>query len=76
MSPEQMKKKSGEKVKQIMGLMATLHLKVEAKQRINDQGFIENLVFWIDDEKYPTEEVKPTGETAPVETVPAPVENK
>jgi len=52
MSPEQMKQRSGEKVKQVMDLVTALNLQLEARERINDGGFIENVIFWIDNEKY------------------------
>lgn len=51
-----MQAKSADKVKQIMSLMGVLHLRVEARERITEQGFIEKLVFWIDEEKYPSVE--------------------
>jgi len=58
MTPEQMRAKSAEKVKQVMDLMTSLNLKVEARERIDEGGFIEKLVFWIDNEKYPSPEVE------------------
>lgn len=63
MTPEQMQEKSSMKVKQVMDMMALLNLRVEARQRVDRQGFIEMLTFWIDDEKYPA---APTGENGPV----------
>lgn len=68
MTPEQMKKRSSEKVKQVMDLMKELHLRVEAREKVDQGGFIEKMVFWIDEEKYPSgtnpEKVAgPTGET-------------
>lgn len=53
MTPQEMQAKSADKVKQIMSLMSVLHVRVEARERITEQGFIEKLVFWIDEEKYP-----------------------
>ncbi len=53
MTQKEMQDRSGHKLKQVMDLATVLHLRVEAKQRINEQGFIENVVFWHDDEKYP-----------------------
>ena len=61
MTPEQMKQRSGEKMKQVMSLVTALNLQLEARERINEGGFIENVIFWIDNEKYPqlqTEEEK------------------
>lgn len=52
MTPEQMRAQSASKVKQITELMKVLHIRVEARQRMSPEGFIENIVFWIDDEKY------------------------
>lgn len=58
MSPEQMKQRSGEKVKQVMNLVTALNLQLEARERINDGGFIENVIFWIDNEKYPQPQIE------------------
>lgn len=33
-------------------MMGALNISVEARQRVNEGGFIENMVFWIDNEKY------------------------
>lgn len=55
-----MRERSADKVKQIVELMKVLHLRVEARERVSEQGFIERIVFWIDDEKY----------VAPIEPVP------
>ncbi len=53
MTPKETQARSGEKVKQVTDLMALLHLRVEAKERIDQHGFLEKTIFWIDDEKYP-----------------------
>lgn len=73
MTPQEMQARSSEKVKQIMGLMTSLHLRVEARERISQEGFIEKTIFWIDDENYPS--AAPTGATAeaPVQEKAAPV---
>ncbi len=65
MTPEQMQQRSSEKVQQVLSLMKTLHIAVEAKERIDPKsGFIEKMVFWIDNEKYPApDQTGPTGET-------------
>lgn len=55
-----MKKRSSEKVKQVMSLMKTLHLRTEARDRIGEGGFMEKVVFWIDDENYPQPEPEVT----------------
>ena len=57
MTPEQMQQKSAEKVKQVMDLMQTLNLKFEARERVGEGGFLEKVVFWIDEENYPQPEV-------------------
>lgn len=59
MTPDQMRDNSSKKVKQVMELLKMLHLRVEAKQRLTPEGFLENMVFWIDEEKYP----QPKGNT-------------
>lgn len=68
MTAQEMMNKSSAKVKQVNDLMTLLHIRVEARERITDQGFIEKLVFWIDDEKYPQAPAKvegPEGAEAP-----------
>lgn len=52
MTPEQMQQRSAEKVQQVMDLIKSLNLQVEARERVNERGFIERIVFWIDEEKY------------------------
>ena len=54
MTPEEMRASSAAKVKRIMELMQSLHVRVEARERISQEGFIEKTVFWIDDEQYPS----------------------
>ncbi len=69
MDEKQMRERSAAKVKQVVDLMHSLQLRQEARERLNPQtGFIEKLVFWIDDEKY---EAAPPVETVPVATPPA-----
>ncbi len=64
MTPEAMRTRSSEKVRQVTDLMKVLSLRIEARERVNEQGFIEKLVFWIDDEAYaPAEPIGPSGET-------------
>lgn len=61
MDPKEMQRRSSEKVKQVIDLMRSLHLSVEARQKLSPQGFLENTVFWLDSEKYPaSDEVIPT----------------
>lgn len=55
MTEKEMRAASQAKVKQVMELMRVLHLEVEARQKINQQGFIEQVIFWVDNEKYQTD---------------------
>lgn len=48
-----MRAKSSAKVKQAMDLMKVLQLRQECRERIDKDGFIEKMIFWIDDEQYP-----------------------
>lgn len=58
MTPEEMQKRSAEKVQQVLNLMKMLHITVEARQRVNPEGgFLENIVFWMDNEAYPKKEI-------------------
>lgn len=61
MTPEQMKQRSQEKVNQIVKLMGELQVRCEAREHIDQQGFLQKAVFWVDEEQYPTQEldVKP-----------------
>lgn len=73
MTPKQMQENSTKKAQQVMDLMKTLHIRIEAKEKLDPKtGFIEKLIFWIDDEKYPTPTPVPAAETpvAPVADVP------
>jgi hypothetical protein len=63
MTPEEMQASSAAKVKQILELMQSLHVRSEARERISQDGFIEKTVFWIDDEQYPSPAPEPTGAT-------------
>jgi hypothetical protein len=62
MTPEQMQKRSQEKVNQIQNLMAGLQVRAEAREHVNREGFIEKVVFWIDEEQYPTTQETPVVE--------------
>lgn len=63
MTPDQMRERSSAKVKQVLEMMKVLNIRVEARQRVMESGFIDLMVFWIDDEKYAPAEtpVAPTG---------------
>lgn len=70
MNEEEMRKRSSEKVKQVLGLIQALHLRYEIKEHITEEGFIEKTLFWIDEEKYPVA-------VRPEETIiPKPEENE
>jgi len=58
MTPEQMRAKSAEKVKQIQGLMEVLQVTVECRERVTPEGFIEKIALFIDREQYPQLPVK------------------
>jgi hypothetical protein len=69
MTPEEIQKKSNDKIKAVETLLKQLELSIEAKQVLTKEGIIENVVFYRDLQKYP----KP----APVKPVnPAPAEEK
>lgn len=53
MTPQEMQQKSADKVKQIVEMMKLLYITVEARERVDEQGFISKTIFWIDNEKYP-----------------------
>ncbi len=71
-----MREKSQKKVQQVLDFMKLLHIRVEARQRVDTKtGFIDTVVFWSDDEDYkpvleispiPTSDEKPEEETAEV----------
>ena len=62
MTPEQMQQRSQEKVNQIQNLMAGLQVRAEAREHVTREGFIEKVVFWIDEEQYPTTQETPVVE--------------
>jgi hypothetical protein len=59
-----MNPKTKEKLEKIMAFHKTLEVSVEALQKIDENGFIRQVVFYNDLEKYP-EEVKPTQDVTP-----------
>lgn len=64
-----MRSSSAAKVKQIIELMNSLHVRNEVRERLDmNTGFIERFVFWIDDEQYPSP--APTGATGPTAEAP------
>lgn len=62
MTQEQIQQKNTEKVNQIKNLCSLLQITLNAKQKIMENGMIENIVVFTDYEQYPTDEVLPTGE--------------
>lgn len=52
MTPEEMRERSSAKMKQVLDLMRVLSVRVEARQRVDENGFIELMPFWIDEGKY------------------------
>lgn len=54
MTPDEMKASSERKLQEVLDFMKERHVRVEAKQKMNLRtGFIENVIFWSDDENYP-----------------------
>jgi hypothetical protein len=54
MTPDKMRARSQQKVAQVTDLMTLLHLRHECKEKLSPEGFIEKVVFWVDDEPYPS----------------------
>lgn len=52
MTPEEISKRSKEKVDQLKKLMMELSISVDAKERIDQNGFVERVVVFIDTERY------------------------
>ena len=57
MTPQEMRARSGEKVEQVMSLITMLHLRIEVREKVTNEGFIEKIIYWIDEEKYIAAEV-------------------
>lgn len=58
-----MQASSKAKVDQVMKLISGLNLSIDAKQKVDEQGFIQTVIFWTDNEKYQPAAV-PTGPIA------------
>lgn len=56
MNPDQMRARSREKIAQITTLAKQLQVVFKAKQHVDQDGFIENTVIFVDNENYPQEE--------------------
>lgn len=63
MTQEEAKKRSEEKINQVLSLMATLRVKAIIKKVVTKDGFIEDTLFWTDTEKYLIDEETPANET-------------
>ncbi len=55
---DDVQKYSAGKVKQIQDLMGVLKVEAHAKQRVNENGIIEGVVFYMDRETYTVEEAE------------------
>jgi len=65
MQQEEMKNRARTKIQEVVDFMKERQLTVEAKQCIGKTGFVENIIVWNDNEKYPVE----TPTETPTETV-------
>lgn len=52
MTKEEIKKKTEEKVQAIKKLCIQLEMELVSKQMITENGFIENIIYFLDMEKY------------------------
>lgn len=52
MNKEQITKSGQDKIKAIQKLCEQLQITLSAQQHINNNGFIENVIFYMDTEKY------------------------
>lgn len=59
MTQEQIKEHAKKKVHQAMQVLKTLNLEPQARQRVSKDGFIEQVIFWLDHEEYQTDPVTP-----------------
>jgi len=85
MTPDQMRASSQRKFNQVTDLMRLLQVSFMPREKITPDGFIEKVVVFTDDEKYPSapvEERKPEGDQPAQEEganetpVPEPVNEK
>jgi hypothetical protein len=66
MTEQEVRNRTQEKMKEVQALCEKLQLKISARQRLDREGFVENLVVFNDVENYPLVEVKPgEGDEAP-----------
>jgi len=68
MTPDEMRASSQKKFNQITDLMKLLQVSFMPREKITPDGFIEKVVVFTDDEKYPA---APVEERKPEETAPA-----
>ncbi len=59
MTPDEIKKRTEEKVTQVKKLCAELSLSLYGKQRLTPDGYIENVAYFLDTENYPLDGKKP-----------------
>jgi len=66
MTEAEVRNRTQEKMTEVRALCEKLKINISARQRLDKQGFVENLVVFIDEENYPLVEVKPeVGDEAP-----------
>lgn len=73
MKPEQMRESSQKKFKQITELMDLLQVTLMPREKITQDGFIEKVVIFTDNEQYP---VAPAEPEVPAEVPAQPEEPK
>lgn len=54
MTPDEMRASSQKKFQQVTELMDLLKVSFTAKDKVTKDGFIERVIVFTDDEKYPT----------------------
>lgn len=64
MTQEEARQKGNDKLKAIETLCRQLQVTVSAEQTITKEGFIKNIVFYTDNERYDIEEPKQNEESA------------
>ena len=67
MTSQEASAKTQDKVHAIKTLCAQLQVEVTGEQVMDSRGFIKNIVFYTDTEKYDIEDPKPNEEPKPVE---------
>lgn len=57
MTPEQIQRRTDEKVGIIQEMMRQLQLTATAEDFMNSAGIIKKVIYWVDNENYPKDEV-------------------